>query len=246
MKFYLGSHLPNWLNFSHIPLFVSRRTLTKYKKLPVAKTEWALDSGGFTELSMFGKWTINAENYAKEVKRFYDNIGKMDFCSIQDWMCEPFILNKTGLTVKEHQLLSVKNYLELKSFEPSLPWMPVLQGFNKSEYLECIDLYNKYGIDLTLQPQVGLGSVCRRQHTQEIADLVIKIHSYGIKLHGFGVKTQGLKLIKNYLKSSDSLAWSYAARYSEKLPECTTHKNCANCWKYAQLWYNKIQKIINN
>lgn len=52
MRFYLGTHMPHWLNDSTVPLFVSHRRLARYRgALPTAATHWALDSGGFTELA---------------------------------------------------------------------------------------------------------------------------------------------------------------------------------------------------
>ena len=45
-----------------------------------------------------------------------------------DWMCEPAMLARTGLTVAEHQAGTVANYLELRAAAPELPFIPVLQG----------------------------------------------------------------------------------------------------------------------
>jgi hypothetical protein len=33
-----------------------------------------------------------------------------------------------------------------------------------------------------------------------------------------------------------SMAWSYAARRDPPRPGCTSHKNCANCLRYAAKW----------
>jgi len=44
--------------------------------------------------------------------------------------------------------------------------------------------------------------------------------------------------------TTDSLAWSYGARYSPPLQGCRGHKNCANCLTYALSWrQNKILTI---
>jgi hypothetical protein len=32
------------------------------------------------------------------------------------------------------------------------------------------------------------------------------------------------------------MAWSYAARRDPPRPGCTSHKNCANCLRYAAKW----------
>ena len=101
---FLGTHKPQWLanpRFAAVPLFVSRRTLAGRTTLPRAVGTWALDSGGFTELQMYGRWEMSARTYAAEVRRFRDEIGGMAWAAPQDWMCEPWILEKTGLTVAD-------------------------------------------------------------------------------------------------------------------------------------------------
>jgi hypothetical protein len=82
-----------------------------------------------------------------------------------DWMCEPHMTAKTGLTVREHQQRTVENYLRLRDHGP---FIPVLQGWEPGEYLACVELYEQYGVDLTTLPLVGVGSVCRRQSDHEI------------------------------------------------------------------------------
>ena len=37
-------------------------------------------------------------------------------------------------------------------------------------------------------------------------------------------------------READSLAWSYHARREPPLPGCNTHKNCANCVRFALAW----------
>ena len=96
MKFYLGTHQPHWLKderFAHVPLFISRRTLNKLRTPPRACTSFALDSGGFTELQMYGRWTLTAEQYAAEVWRYVHAYGqRLEWVAPQDWMCEPLVL----------------------------------------------------------------------------------------------------------------------------------------------------------
>src|SRR5206468_1710371 len=73
--FYLGTHRPNWLGLLNVPLFVSHRTLGPRKSLPKASHRWALDSGGFTELSMHGKWLTGVDEYVEAVHRYSERIG---------------------------------------------------------------------------------------------------------------------------------------------------------------------------
>lgn len=247
MTFYLGAHHPGWLSRLDIPLFISRRRLVGYKTLPVARSPWALDSGGFTELNKHGSWdAVPAEQYADEVKRFSEGCGKLQWAAIQDWMCEPFVLKKTGLTLAEHQRRTVRSYLDLKSLAPDLPWAPVLQGWSMGDYLRCVDLYDAHGVDLASLPIVGIGSVCRRQATAEAARIIRRIAGMGIALHGFGFKKSGLPDVADALASADSMAWSFAARKRPPLPGCTTHQNCANCWRWATRWYRELMASLKS
>jgi hypothetical protein len=79
--FYLGAHHPNWLRLVDFPLFISHRRLTGRATLPRARAPWALDSGGFTELSMYGAWQTTAEQYAMAVRRYRDEIGLLTWAA---------------------------------------------------------------------------------------------------------------------------------------------------------------------
>lgn len=244
LVFYLGAHQPHWLWQVDFPLFVSHRQLARRKTLHPATCRWALDSGGFTELSLNGRWTTSPAAYAEAVARYADLLGRLDFAAPQDWMCEPFMTERTGLSVAEHQERTVANYLELTALAPHLPFIPVLQGWSLADYLRCVDLYRSAGVDLTALPRVGLGSVCRRQSTGQITDIVTTLAGLGLSLHGFGVKTGGLHRYGHRLGSADSMAWSYQARRQAPLPGCTSHKNRANCLRYAAAWRTELLRHL--
>lgn len=242
-RFYLGTHHPHWIWRVTFPLFVSRRQLARraLSGLRPATCPVGLDSGGFTELAMHGRWTLTANDYADQVAAFHERLGGLDFAAPMDWMCEPSMLERTGLSVREHQERTVANYLELRSIAPQLPVVPVLQGWTATDYQRCQVLYACAGIDLTREALVGLGSVCRRQDSGQIAGLVRELASGGLRLHGFGVKTGGLARYAHHLTSADSLAWSFRARRSAPLPDCVgRHRNCANCLTYATAWRQRL------
>lgn len=248
MKFYLGSHRPNWLGTSDVPLFVSHRQLLggnrPRKSLPVAKGPWALDSGAFTELKDFGGWRTTPEAYTAAVTRYRDEVGQLAWAAPQDWMCEPKMLAKTGLSVAEHQARTVGNYVDLRA--TGLPVIPVLQGWTGADYDRCFDFYERAGVDLTAEPLVGLGSVCRRQSTSAIEAIVAHLHVRGVKLHGFGVKTDGLRRYAWALTSADSMAWSYAGRRRGRRPGHEHRaKNCANCLPWALEWRQSVLDAIS-
>src|SRR5690242_4695454 len=211
---FLGTHQPSWLGRYAVPMFISRRRLAERKSMPRALTPWALDSGGFTELMLHGRWTLSPEAYVAEVRRYAGEVGQLRWAAIQDWMCEPWILKKTGLSVGDHQFRTVANYERLLELAPELPWAPVLQGWEPGDYHRHLDMYASRGHDLRRLPIVGLGSVCRRQHTAEAELLIRELTRGGLRLHGFGFKVQGLARVWDVLSSSDSLAWSFQARRS--------------------------------
>lgn len=245
MQFFLGTHCPQWLERLAVPMFVSHLRLKGRRTFPRARGPWALDSGGFSELSLRGQWTVAPHEYVNAIRRYQREIGNLQWAAAQDWMCEPFITAKTGLSIMEHQRRTVVNYLELRSLAPELPIIPVLQGYSMDDYMRCREVYDRCGVDLTKLPLVGLGSVCRRQHTKEIQQIARTLSMEGIKLHGFGIKLKGRDLLQDFLVSSDSMAWSFAARRSPPL-KGHTHKNCANCMEYAENWYWRVVGLDEN
>ncbi len=135
----------------------------------------------------------------------------------------------------------VANLLELRDLAADLPIMPVLQGWQVGDYLRCAQMYLDAGIDLTSEPIVGVGSVCRRQSSRDAAEIFATLHDQlpGIRMHGFGVKTEGLGRYGDLLASADSCSWSKAAEHEPPLPGCT-HQHCQNCLRYALRWRDRV------
>jgi hypothetical protein len=240
VRFWLGTHMPNWLDETATPLFVSHRRLAKRRRLPRARGPWALDSGGFTELNLHGRWRTTPGEYVEAVERYGAEIGRLQWAAPMDWMCEPAVIARTGLTVREHQERTVANYLELRGRGP---FVPVLQGQRLEDYETCIGLYESAGVDLRAEPLIGLGTVCRRQNAPEIARIVSSLASGGLRLHGFGMKSAGLARVGHLLESADSMAWSTRGRMAwqhDRRQLCQgarPHKGgCANCRPWALRW----------
>jgi hypothetical protein len=157
-------------------------------------------------------------------------------------MCEDHVLEKTGLSVVQHQLRTVESYLELQQVAPDLPWLPVLQGQVLADYQRHADLYTAAGVDLRVVPLVGLGTVCRRQQTMVAVRLIQGLAGLGVRLHGFGLKVTSLLRTREYLASADSMSWSTDGRYPEggRCRRVRDHANCANCLDYALLWRQRL------
>ncbi len=201
----------------------------------MAAREWIMDSGAFTEISTHGHYRSSVEEYARHINRWaYPGSGLVAAVA-QDWMCEPFIVKKTGLSVEEHQRRTIERYDDLVPLVPGVYIMPVLQGFAVEDYLRHLEMY---GDRLKQGAYVGVGSVCKRNaNPEQIAIILgaIKAKRPDLRLHGFGLKltSLGSATIRSFLESADSMAWSYSARKQGR---------SANDWREAMAFVNKISK----
>lgn len=241
MRFYLGTHLPHWLALTNVPLFVSHGRLRGRRSLPRALGPWHLDSRGFSELSQHGRWTITPHDYAAAARRYMQEIGNLQWAAIQDWMCEPWIIAKTGLSISEHQTRTIDSWFDLHEIAPDVPWIPIVQGWSARDYQRHVDEWVRRGVDLLKAPIVGVGTVCRRQRTHEGVGIFRLLSWLGLRLHGFGAKISAMRMARRYLSSGDSMAWSYTARREKGCLPGHTHKNGANCLAYALRWLEKLE-----
>ena len=241
--FYLGRDRPRWLADLDVPLFISRRNLYKRKELPCARVRWALDSGGFTEVHK-GGWELAADEYVAEVQRYVNEIGNLDWAAPQDWMCEASALAATGLTVAEHQLRTTENFLELRQALGDIV-IPVLQGWERDDYLRHVDQYLATGIQLEDEDLVGVGSICRRNADSAIG-AVLQCRQ-PLPLHAFGVKGAAFARYRHWITSADSFAWSATARFGQiRLPGCTHGEYCCQkCPRFALRWRAKLLQRLD-
>lgn len=212
--FYLGTHQPNWLwNGGALgPMFVAAHRMRRKSEFPRSTVPFALDSGGFNHLLREGRWTVSAREYAEHAQRIHVETGKLEWAAVQDWVCAPAVLEKTGLTIAEHQRLTLESFLELRRLAPRVNWVPVLQGASRDDYHQHVEMYRRAGVDLEGLERVGVGSVAPRQTDDLVVGLLEELSSSGLKLHGFGIKLEGLRKSLPFLSSSDSMAWSFHAR----------------------------------
>jgi len=210
-RFYIGLHHPSdaW---PFLRSMISVNQL-RQRKSGFRVNQWILDSGAFTELSTHGRYRQSTAQYAEEIKR-WSECGILHAAVTQDYMCEPFILEKTGLTIRDHQRLTIDRYVALRDATSSAYVMPVLQGYTPQDYLEHIDLYGEL---LGPQAWVGVGSVCKRNGNPDaIEDVLMGIKNVrpDLRLHGFGIKLTALQrpTVRELFYSSDSMAWSLDGR----------------------------------
>lgn len=233
LTFYPGLHQPSDGKRFQRACISIKRLLTR--KRPIL-AEVLVDSGAFTELKDHGRYRHSVAEYAAQLRRLKDVIPNIVGAVSQDYMCEPFILAKTGLTIDDHQRLTIERYDALCAEQLPFPIMPVLQGFAPEDYARHVQMY---GARLTPDMWVGVGSVCKRQGKPEAIVAVLRaIHAVrpDLKLHGFGVKLTALKnaVVRALLTTADSMAWSYSARRQGR---------SGNDWREAQSFIAKIEGI---
>ena len=212
MMFYVGLHQPSDAkHFTRCCIHVERLAT---RRAPLGCDELLLDSQAFMNLRLHGGYPASPGAYAAKVARVAQLVGRLTAVT-EDFMCEPFMLEQTGLDVLTHQRLTVERYDAIRAaLSSSVALMPVLQGYQPSEYVAHI---RQYGARLVPGAWVGVGSVCKRNSDPDaIAAVLLAIAGErpDLRLHGFGVKTTALEsdLIRSLLYSADSLAWSYNAR----------------------------------
>jgi hypothetical protein len=233
MRFYVGLHQPS--DARHIARsFISWRRLLGRKK-PLGEGEKIIDSGAFTEIAMHGGYRADVAGYAAEINRWASIEGDRLVAAVsQDYMCEPAMLERTGLTIERHQELTIERYDALRALVSAVYIMPVLQGYAPADYVRHVEMY---GERLSFGAYVGVGSICKRNGTPVAVERVlgaIKAARPDLRLHGFGLKTTALEwaTVRDLLFSGDSMAWSYAARREGRNP---------NCWREAASFSRRIE-----
>lgn len=229
MKFYVGLHHPS--DAKHFERCMVSVNALRGRKGDFVVNEWMLDSGAFTEVTKHGGFRHDVQEYAEQINR-WSRCGNLVAASAQDYMCEPFALMATGKTVGEHQQLTVDRYAALRPLT-NVYVLPVLQGFEPSEYVSHV---RQYGSLLSFGAWVGVGSVCKRNGKVSMVENVLTaIHRErpDLKLHGFGLKLTALQsaIVRDLLHSSDSMAWSYAARREGRN---------GNDWREAERYRRRI------
>lgn len=244
----MGAPMPHWLARATEPTMVARSSLARRKAdVPRSAVPWYLDSAAFTELDAHGCWTVTAREWARQARGWADQAGSCVAVAVQDWLCTPPALARTGSTVAEHQALTLASWRDLAELDATLPWVPTLQGWTPDDYLRHADAYTAAGCDLAAAPMVGVGSIALRQHTPAAAAIVTGLARAGLgNLHAYGAKQVGLASWGWAVASADSMAWSTTARREGlRLPACThAGPDCRNCQRWAEQWGARMAGLV--
>lgn len=232
MRFFTGLHQPS--DARHFDAaFVSVNRL-RNRKGAFEVGDWIMDSGAFSEVGMHGRYRHGVEEYAGQIRRWSTN-GRLLAAVSQDWLCDPAIIAKTGLSVAEHQRLTIERFDELRRQDVGGVYiMPVLQGQKPDDYVVHLA---DYGDRIPAGAWVGVGSVVRMSSDAGAVSavlLAIKRARPDLRLHGFGLKTTSLAnpLVRSLLETADSMAWSFHARKNGRN---------GNDWREAVRWTNSIE-----
>lgn len=217
-------------------VFISVNAL-RNRRSDFAAGDWVMDSGAFTEVSTHGRYRDGVKVYAEQIRR-WSRCGNLLAAVSQDYMCEPHILAKTGLTLADHQRLTIERYDALLACDLPVYVMPVLQGYAPEDYTRHV---LAYGDRLTHGMWVGVGSVCKRNGSPAaVARVLAAIRAVrpDLRLHGFGLKLTALgdEEVRSQLATSDSMAWSYAARREGRN---------ANCWREALSYCQRVAALLS-
>ncbi len=229
--FYPGLHQPSDAHhFVRCCIHIGR---LETRRKPLGCEELLIDSQAFMKLKLHGRYPESPEAYAAKVRRAAQ-LAKSATAVTEDYMCEPFVLTRTGLTLADHQRLTIGRYDRIRAaLGEDIYLMPVLQGYKPLEYVDHI---RQYGARLGPGAWVGVGSVCKRNADPSAIRavlLAIKQARPDLRLHGFGVKITALAspTVRQLLYSADSMAWSYNARRNGR---------SANDWRGAELFAGRV------
>ncbi len=215
MMFFVGHHHPS--KAKHINrAFISVNALWD-RKSDLEANDWILDSGAFTTIALHGGYPKDrsVEAYAAQVNR-WRTCGNLMKAVAQDYMCESWMLERTGMDIPRHQELTIYRYVGLRRLCGGII-MPCIQGQVPGDYVEHLRMYGQI-----LEPGewVGVGSVCKRKNDSAIREVLraIKGERPDLRLHGFGLKLTALRCAEVWdtLYSADSMAWSYAERMKRR------------------------------
>ena len=123
----------------------------------------------------------------------------------------------------------------------------VVQGWEISDYLENLDKIREQGL---LTERLGIGSVCRRGQSGQIARIIRSVKQNvpsWVKLHGFGIKISVIKSTdaKFHLHSSDSQSWDYEHRYRDWLKGKYNGKTWIDKVPDLQHYISRMETLLN-
>jgi len=194
-----------------------------------------IDSGGFSIL-VSDKYD---DHPSVNTYRSYLRGQDPEYYTLQDYPCEPDLLDEHDRTVDDHIQMTVDKHVECLDRIPEsigTP-VPVIQGWEIEDYLDCIDRFREQGI--LPHPYVSVGSVKRKYDpvaSRDIVKAVRKELGSDTNIHALGVKTQVFSQTDAalYIDSADSNAYDRAA----------SRRHGTGRWEASAIEYLKMKLSI--
>ena len=162
-----------------------------------------------------------------------------------DYPCEAKVREKGKYSPLTGQDMTIDN--QIKLLDQHVNTQMVLQGYSLDEYLANLDKIKSMGL---LTEHLGIGSICRRGQSREIARIVRAIYNNvprTVKLHGFGIKKSVLAQTdaRFYLYSADSQSWDYEARYGAWLNGKYNGQTYKDKIPRLQAYVSRIENLLS-
>jgi hypothetical protein len=168
-----------------------------------------VDSGGFTAARRWGQYPWSARQYADFVHAVSRDVP-LDWCATMDYACEPTVDRGTLATNQARIDATLANERACLEADPTLPWLPVLQGDTLAE--RAYDLVQRQRLGLVPTMLAGIGPVCGRGAAGSIR--VVRWYATqlpGVQYHAFGLDVRALDNddVAVVVQSWDSYAWNW-------------------------------------
>ncbi len=169
-----------------------------------------IDSGGFQATD---RWDMSYPYEPRELFEWAESIGA-DYVACPDFACEPelhdsSVMHRVGRTVEEHAFA----FHQYRQGEYSFELIPVLQGYYKDQYADCIDWYESKGF---VQDYMAVGTVCKRDDVNAIHNVMETIEQKlpNTDFHMFGMTLNAWKDRRMWgrFKSADTAAWNWGGQ----------------------------------
>jgi hypothetical protein len=225
------STLVPWIEDKQVPLLTNAITRWSdardvFLDMWEYDTEHVIDAGGYnvqaTYVTQGGDVTADATDVANELvsaEPFYpytvdeyhewlqSHADEFSWATAMDYACEDRFNNLWS--VEERIDNTIDNTIKHFELAPDYDVLPVLQGRNADQYIDCLERLNDAGIPTDY---VGIGTVCRLSSETKIVELEQELRERTDinMMHGFGVKVNAYKLGAGF-ETADSQAWVYEA-----------------------------------
>ncbi len=166
-----------------------------------------LDSGGFHR-------AVREHDFPFTPQDLHGLALRLDaeWVATMDYPCEPGVLRPNREANSNRIERTVARASECLALG-GVNWLPVIQGFTESEYLDCISRLESIH---AIRGWMGVGTLCARKDLRATRRIlqVIRRALPEVRLHGFGVDLRLLKdrEIRWLLFSADSQAWHFMSR----------------------------------